>query len=515
MSFVKLFKPAQFRWFLFLIVSLLAVDDVLAQKASGRAPLGLNLAGVRDWSSELVFVDAFQAARAWISQAKGQPWGKGGPLDVDERGHLRSLAPGQYAETIVCTGFEKLFPAGIFTCLYDGDGDLDFTGDAKVSERQPGKLKVSIQPRQGTVFARITRTNPKDPLRRLRLIMPGHETTYEKQPFLPEFLERWQGFTAFRFMDWADTNNSKLVEWRDRPTPEDHSQAGKGVAIEYQIAFANTMNAAPWFCLPHRASDDFVRQHAQLVKARLKPNLKIYLEYSNECWNGQFEQARYCAAEGKKLQLSANAYEAQIRYYSQRSVEVFKIWVEVLGQERLVRVIAMQAANPWTGTTALDWHDAYKQTDAIAIAPYFGHRWGNPKTATKTVQMSTDDLIRELAQDVLQSKKHMEAYAAIAKKRNLQLLSYEAGQHLAGFGGAENNDQLTKLFHAANRHPGMKQLYTDYLRHWNAVGGGLSCIFSSMGRFSKWGSWGLLEHAGQKLEETPKWQAVRGYLEGK
>lgn len=499
-----------------LIASLLAVADVHGQGPARQAPLGLNLAGVRDWSSELVFVDAFHTARAWISQAKGQPWGKGGQLEVDERGHVRSLAPGQYAETIVCTGFEKLYPAGLFTCLYDGDGDLDFTGDARVSERQPGRLKVNIQPKQGTVFARITRTNPKDPLRRIRLIMPGHETTYEKQPFLPAFLQRWQGFAAFRFMDWAATNNSKLVEWRERPTLQDHSQASKGVAVEYLIAFANTMDAAPWFCLPHRASDDFVRQHARLVKATLKPNLKIYLEYSNECWNGQFEQARYCAAEGKKLQLSGSAYEAQIRFYSQRSVEIFKIWEEVFGgQDRLVRVIAMQAANPWTGTTALDWRDAFKHADAIAIAPYFGHRWGSPKTAAKTVQMTADDLIRELATDVLQAKKHMEAYAAIAKKRGLQLLAYEAGQHLAGFQGAENNDQLTKLFHAANRHPGMKQLYADYLQQWNAAGGGLNCIFSSMGRYSKWGSWGLLEHDGQKPEETPKLQAVRAYLGGK
>src|SRR4051812_30107513 len=84
----------------------------LAPLAPGRQPtpkappLGLNLAGVSDWSSEIVFVDAFRAARPWVSQAKGKPWGQGGPLDLDPRGHVRSLAEGQYAEAIVFTGFQ-------------------------------------------------------------------------------------------------------------------------------------------------------------------------------------------------------------------------------------------------------------------------------------------------------------------------------------------------------------------------------------------------------------------------
>jgi hypothetical protein len=487
-----------------------------ASSAPTPPPLGLNLAGVVDYSTDFVFIDAFKAARAWISQAKGKPWGQGGPLDLDARGNVRSLAEDQYAETVVYTGFEKHFPAGTFTCLYDGDGVLDFAfGDGRVTNRGPGRLTVEIKPKEGSVFCRITKTDPNNPIRNIRLLHPGAEASYQKKPFHPDFLRRWQGFRVFRFMDWQETNNSKLVQWADRPTPDLHSQALKGVALEYMIALCNTQNVEPWFCLPHLASDDFVRQFARMVKKQLKPALKVHVEYSNECWNGQFEQARYCALQGKKLRLSANDYEAQIRFYSQRSVEVFKLWeAEFGGPERLVRVLAMQSANPWTGTTALDWKDASRHTDAVAIAPYFGNRWGDPKTADQTAVMTADALILALRDDVAATRKQIAVYAAEARKRKVQLMAYEGGQHLAGFQGAENNEKLTRLFHEANRHPGMKDLYRQNLKDWQTEGGALFCVFSSAGTYSKWGSWGLLEYPGQDVQTAPKYQAVREYLEG-
>src|SRR5262249_55337504 len=143
----------------------------------------------------------------------------------------------------------------------------------------------------------------------------------------------------------------------------------------------------------------------------------------------------------------------------------------------------------------LDWKDAHKEADAIAIAPYFGHRFGDPKTAEKVASMSADALMADLAKDVENTKKSLKSYTELARKKKLLLFAYEGGQHLAGHGGAENNDKLTKLFHEANRHPKMKDLYLADLKNWRESGGGLFCVFSSMGRYSKWGSWGVLEHA--------------------
>ncbi|MFQ3594109.1 MAG: hypothetical protein SNJ82_13095, partial [Gemmataceae bacterium] len=121
-------------------ISVVCLALLLHPSQATKAPLGINLTSVVDWSTELVFVDQFRMARRWISQAKGKPWGQGGPLDVDADGHLRSLQPDQYAETMLWTDFGKSFPEGTFVCLYEGDGELTFWGDARISRSAPGRI---------------------------------------------------------------------------------------------------------------------------------------------------------------------------------------------------------------------------------------------------------------------------------------------------------------------------------------------------------------------------------------
>jgi len=495
-----------------LFVFALSMSGII--HAANTSPVAMNLGGVVDYASDITFVDLIKSARTWISQEKGQPWGKGPAIELDQYGWVKSLQPNQFVETVVYTNFGQHYPAGKYTCLYDGDGDVDVTGDAKVVERTPGKLIVEIKPNHGSTFLRITRTNSDNYVRNIRLVHPGHEQTYEQQPFHPDFLKRWPGFAAYRFMDWQRTNGSPLVKWSDRTTPKTATQAvAGGVALEYLIQLANVNQTPPWFCMPHQADDDFVRQFATMVKRDLKSNLKIYIEYSNECWNGSFQQAKYCQTQGQTLKLGNSPFEAQLHYYAQRSVEIFKIWEDVFGgRERLVRVLATQSANPWTGTTVMDWKDAYKSADAIAIAPYFGHEFGNPKNVEQTLKLSPEQLVEACRSSLAKRNEATKKYAAEAQKRNLQLVAYEGGQHLVGIQGAENNEALTKLFHETNRHPKMKDLYLEDMRAWREAGGGLFCVFSSMGGYSKWGSWGVLENTAQNPADVPKYQAIQEFI---
>jgi len=99
-----------------------------------------------------------------------------------------------------------------------------------------------------------------------------------------------------------------------------------------------------------------------------------------------------------------------------------------------------------------------------------------------------------------------------AKALGLNVIAYEAGQHLVGYGGAENNDALTAKLQAGNRDPRMKQLYLTYLAEWKAAGGELCVIFSSVGKPSKWGSWGMLESESQPAEAAPKYQAIQQFI---
>jgi hypothetical protein len=314
-------------------------------------------------------------------------------------------------------------------------------------------------------------------------------------------------------MDWQHTNGSPLVSWADRPKPTDaRYSTKKGVPVEIMVELANTQQVDPWFCMPHQADDDFVRQFARLVRETLDPRRTVYVEYSNEVWNWQFAQTRHAKEQGDALKLGNPSHN---RYYSQRSVEIFRIWEQEFGRDRLVRVLASQAAVPWISEQIVTWKEAFNHADALAIAPYFGHSFGSPKNVDATLAMSPEQLLDALEKEVNGPNAEMiRKQAAIAKKHRLRLLAYEGGQHLVGTGGAENNQALTNLFIEANRHPRMYDLYRNHFRHWTEAGGGLFMIFSNVAAPSKWGSWGMLEYQNQPAADAPKYRAYLDAAQG-
>ena len=474
-------------------------------------PLGINLAGVVDHSTEMPFNDLFLQSRPWISQTEGAAWGTGPALDVAPDGTIKRLQSGQFATAVMCSKGGQ--PAGRYVCLYDGDGDLQFDGCIESTSPKPGRIDVIVKS-EPLLFLHLKRTNPKDPLRNIRIYMPETRADYESQPFRTAFLDRTRTFGVIRFMDWMKTNNSKVRTWEDRPKPTDGTQTVRGVALEYMIQLCNTLHREPWFCMPHLADDRYVRKFAEHVKANLHADLRVHIEYSNEVWNTTFEQAKYAREQGNRLRLGSSDYEAQLRFASKRAVEMFRIWEDTFGStQRLVRVLGSQSVNPWVSEQVATYDDAYQHADAIAIAPYFGNSLGNPKTADAVAALSVDEVLTRCREDIDSKAKSTRETAALAKKYGLQLMAYEGGQHLVGYGGAENNERLTKLFHAANQHDGMKDLYLHHLKTWKKAGGARYVVFSSVSRPSKWGSWGLLESEIQDGQSAPKFRAVAEFLQ--
>ncbi|MCO5165869.1 MAG: hypothetical protein M9894_05820 [Planctomycetes bacterium] len=480
---------------------------VAAPACATTASVGMNLTAVSYYSPEWPFVDAMRSSRV---NAKGYPWdlsGGGPEPPLDPQGYPVGLADGQSATTYTLMGGGH--PAGRYVVLFEGAGEVEVRWDGGRARHAHGgggvaRFTADVASTRKGLTVRITRSSADDHVRGVRVLLPGFEATHEAEPFHPLFLERLRPFSALRFMDWGETNHSPVTSWSERKRPDHRSQDGKnGVAYEVMADLCNRTGKHMWVCVPHRADDDYVRRLAALLKDALDPRLQLFVEYSNEVWNGAFGQHREVTAAAR-----AEGLEWWERY-ARRSAEVFDLFERELGgRERLVRVVGAHAANPGLTERLLAALPRPDAADALAIAPYFGGRLGSRRSWRTTRGWSVDQVLDACAADLERQRDLVRRQRALAREAGLTLVAYEGGQHLVGVGEAVEDGRLTELFVQANRHPRMRQLYRDYLALWREEGGGLFVHFSSTYAPQKWGCWGALERQDADPAASPKYSAL-------
>jgi hypothetical protein len=159
----------------------------------------------------------------------------------------------------------------------------------------------------------------------------------------------------------------------------------------------------------------------------------------------------------------------------------------------------------------LSYRNAYKKTDAIAIAPYF-----YPKMSTSRRARNVNDIFKALYDlkepySIPNVVKLIKKQAKTARKYGVQLIAYEGGQHLVDWGSRNIKQNPTRLFIAANRSKRMGQAYFDLLSGWQNAGGTLFVAFSAP-RTPRWfGSWGTKEYINQPTHTAPKHRALMNF----
>lgn len=455
------------------------------------SPIGTNLAPIADWSTERPFADVFKQSRAWISNSEST-WDDKRIVDVDARGWVKSLKPGQRARTLVIW---DAVVSGEYTVTWQGKGVLDFWPQPQVTQAS-GRATIQMDPSKGGLAVTILATDPADPVREIHVWRAGQEG----KRFDAAFLESLRGYSTLRFMDWLETNDAHVEHFSDRATVDDARWIGKGVPLEVLIELCNLVDADLWITVPDTWDDAAVGQAAALLQRDLEPALAVYVEHSNEVWNDMFPQAKRARAAGRSY--ARDAHEARLLRHARRSVEIFTIFEGAFAKEpgRLVRTMGAQAGNPWGSKVLLGAKGAVEHTDALAIAPYFG----NDLSETGLV-----GIFQSLAAAIDKSALVIKEHKDIADRARVQLIAYEGGQHLIG----GDDEARTQAFLTANRDARMKEAYTRALRAWKSAGGTLFVHYFDAGTPSKFGSWGARERADQPRSAAPKLDALLEFSE--
>jgi hypothetical protein len=502
---------------------------------SGMA-IGMNLERVVDYNPDWMFTDAFQESRPWTSinyNTATRIMTQGGTPHLDARGWPAFLEQStndqgqlvqQRLSTLLYTMMDGHYPAGEYYAQWEGTGTISWLRDAQVIAQGTDDLgrhfaRVQVAPTRFGMEMRIDAMDAADPIHDIHLWVPDYNGQSfvgqdwspgaDFSPFHPLFMERLAPFDTIRFQQTANTIRSDIVHWED-VKPVDYAQQTtaawvfqNGLAPEYMIELANELDANPWFCMPHLADDDYVREFAQLVHRDLEPGRTVYVEWSNEAWNFSpgFEANQWLRNEAART--GRDFYDL----WAENARRDFAIWSEVFADrpDSLVRVVAGQAANSGVADQVLRRMNG--EFDAVSCDGYV--TFAQPQLAQFNETTTADQVIDALysqslpyTMTFLQNHQNLADQYGRALGRNIQLLAYEGGPLLGGTGRP-----YAQAFLEAGRSPRMYDLTRQLLEGANRIGVDLFAdyVFTDA---SPYGNNGALRYQDQPVEEAHRYRVL-------
>jgi len=548
---------------LLLGLSLPALAQVDTAPREGRRALGMNLAEVVGWSTELPFLDVMHNATRWTGHT-GDGWGgmdeealrAAGALD--DEGWIIRFPPGvRRISTFVLVDLPAgmTSTAGTWHATWEGDAYLGFDGAARNVRYGDNSVTFDFTPGNGAVLIQFNRGT----LRNLSIV---HERNLDRvaagELFNPDWLARVGDMEILRFMDWMLTNNSEATDWDERARVSDYSWSSRGVPVEIMVELANQTGAEPWFTLPHLADDDYARHFAETVRDSLRHDLRAWFEFSNEIWNWSFTQANWAEQNARARW---NRDWAWVQFGAVRAAEVMRVIDEVYqgAEGRRVRVLGL-----FTGWIGLE-HDMleapdyvaedpathrppHEVFDAIAVTGYVsGEMHSEAKreilqgwlrdsraaaeAAGRAAGLSgraLDDYVAEhrfdqaitlAGQDLIDGSvsgnaensvrdlvdRTLAHHAEVAREYGLALVMYEGGTHVVVRPEDHRDDELVAFFEALNYSAAMGDVYRELIRGWQALTTAPFVAYMDMGQPSIWGAWGHLRHLD---DSNPRWDAL-------
>jgi len=446
----------------------------------------------------------------------------GDPLWVDVHNDVPAWAPttavnaDNYPLEAVSTSANlQHYPDGNYQLSYQGTGTVTFggigylagpvvTGSNGVST---GTVVVNHQLRPNNILTiTFAGVGPAGTISNLHLYLPGYGSN-PTQMFTNMFLHQLQPFSTIRFMDWMMTNGSTVSTWQQRTPPTSLVATGpSGVPYEDMIELANESQKDMWINIPALATSDYVQNLAALIDSRLDPNLKVYIEYSNETWNSSDLQSAqvHQAAQANPLVTSTDPLGQVEQQSAYKIVSFAQIFAQVFGTSsaRIRPVLGAWAADSGAAQTQLQFIQTNFGTPnqyiwGVAIAQYI-HLPSGDDVPGLTLNQLFADLNQTLESSFISGVASNEA---LAQSYNVSLVAYEGGESM--YAPSFLNYTLKEESLAD---PRMNELYINMMNAWYKYAGSnnlfMAYLLSSPD--SQFGSWGLLQKVtdsgSQKLD---------------
>lgn len=499
--------------------------------------LGVNLEGLYDWNRSMMFVDVVKTSRGFGHPSA--PWcmsgGQGGcPTSGYPTRDANGWPQGDSAVILLTSndGLNRSLPQ-TFPSLF-GTYALQFTGRATVTAlASPGVTvqNVSYNATTNTTTASVVMSTTANQLflsftgtsggvRNVQLLRPGYPlgTT---QLFTNEFLNAIRPYSTLRAMDYLHVNDSNVRQWSDRTLPTYATQAmPNGGSWEYLIQLANVTGKDIWINIPDQvdlndtSSNNYVIQLANLLKAQLKPGIRVYVEWSNEVWNSMFAQylrnynaasAEVKAGDPNKLSLAgtdSNTYYWAHRRNAHRIYLIANLFKQVYGTaavpDTIRPVLASQFAQPFIFEDSLRYLKMYygeprNYLYGIAGAPYI-----NATQARTTLDPLFSDLWGSLngLLPMFSGKSFYTGGYPVWNVTQKSLADYYGIKSIAYEGSLDPKNYATVSLSLAEQSvydPRTGQIIQAWLNQWYGCGNDLFMYFGLSGAPTNWGVWGIYE----------------------
>jgi hypothetical protein len=496
-----------------------------AARRSNVAPqmeIGVNLPGISDWSATPVYVDLVRQGRRFGTP--DTPWDEAATLGAD------GWPIGDFGIFLMTGQSAVSGTGGTYKVSFEGQAAVEVVASNamlanQIHDEASNRTSLDVIMAEGADQLVLKFTQTRGGIKNLRVIRPGYGAD-DPPLFTKPFLNHIARFRTLRFMDWLCTNfDSGRGTWESRATSETvHHASTLGMPWEHVIALANEADKDIWINIPVRADDDYVRQLARLLKSTLRPELRVYVEYSNELWNGNFPQYAVnidmAKAEVQADPQSPLAYDAatdpntlSLRRAAKRLKEIGDVFRVEYGEAAMMStirpVLGGQIVQPYVTEVGLAFLDAVygppsRYVYAMAGAPYFN--LGPWQTAdglsTGQVLQAMDESLANLA-----TANAFEKNRALASWYGLRWFAYEGGPDTFGAGSIAAKA-------AANMDPRIERLCLRYLHAWSEAGGEQFIWYTAgAGQWnSPYGAWELTVDLA--VTDAPKMRCLTKALAG-